>query len=104
MFSPNYLLFIHYSLIILCYNLKKKWSKYMGILDKLERKFRKYAIKDLMKYIVIGQGIVYLLSIFISYRCYKSFGFSINRIMAGEKYGVYLLLFLFLLLEHWQHF
>lgn len=53
----------------------------------LERKLRRYAVRDLMKYIVIGQGIMYLLLLAwptLGYRLYSLMTLSRAALFRGE--------------------
>ena len=53
----------------------------------LERKLRRYSISDLMKYIVIGQGIVYLLLYIwpsLGYQVYSMITLSRSALLRGE--------------------
>lgn len=49
----------------------------------LERKLRRYAIADLMKYIVIGQGIVYILQF-----VWPSLGYALYSMMTLSRAGL----------------
>ncbi len=53
----------------------------------LERKLRRYAIYDLMKYIVIGQGLVYILMYVwpsLGYQVYSMISLSRSAILRGQ--------------------
>lgn len=56
----------------------------MNFLDKLERKYGKYAISNLMLYILLGNGIIFLLDAFTgglaSYFCY----FNLDLVLQGQ--------------------
>ncbi len=59
----------------------------MKMMDKLERKFEKYSIRNLMKYIAVGMGIVYVIAIF-SPDILGVLGFSLKSIMSGEVWRI----------------
>ena len=56
----------------------------MNFLDKLERKYGKYAINNLMKYIVIGNGIVYLLDLITTFSVSNLLAFNLGAILHGQ--------------------
>lgn len=56
----------------------------MNFLDKLERKFGKYAINDLMKYIVIGNGVVFLLQMITNINLSYLLSFNLPAILQGQ--------------------
>lgn len=49
---------------------KKLWSKVMKWIDKLERRYGRYGIPNLMNGILIGQAVVWVLVMFVNYRLY----------------------------------
>lgn len=56
----------------------------MNFLDKLERKYRKYAINDLMKYIIIGNGVIFLLDMITQISISSLLSFDLNAILHGQ--------------------
>lgn len=56
----------------------------MSILDKLERKYRKYSIKNLMIIIIIGNLFVYLMSSFANINLINILLFDSSKILQGE--------------------
>ena len=62
----------------------------------LERKLRRYSIADLMKYIVIGQGIVYLLLYIwpsLGYQVYSMITLSRSALLRGEIWRIITFIF-----------
>ena len=58
---------------------------------ELERKLRRYCIADLMKYIVIGQGIVYILMYIwpsLGYQVYSMITLSRSAILRGQIWRI----------------
>ncbi|OOO00439.1 MAG: hypothetical protein ATN35_07235 [Epulopiscium sp. Nele67-Bin004] len=65
----------------------------MNFLNKLEKKFGKFAIPNLMLYIMFGQGIVFFASMFNPLLWYN-FVFSWERVMAGEIWRLITFIFI----------
>lgn len=70
----------------------------MNFLDKLERKYRKYAINDLMKYIIIGNGVIFLLEMITRISISSLLTFNLNAILHGQIWR--LVTFVFIPDEH----
>ena len=69
--------------------MKLKWYQ------KLERKYRKYAIPDLMKYIVIINAVVFVLNMLVPLsNLYDKFSLDPTRILSGEVWRLVTFLFL----------
>lgn len=69
--------------------MKLKWYQ------KLERKYRKYAIKDLMKYIVIINAVVFVLSMLVPQsNLYAKFSLNPSRVLEGEIWRLVTFLFI----------
>lgn len=63
---------------------------------ELERKLRRYTIADLMKYIIIGQGIVYILMYVwpsLGYRVYSMLTLSRGAILRGQLWRIVTFIF-----------
>lgn len=56
----------------------------MNFLDKLERKYGKYAINDLMKYIIIGNGVIFLLKMITRISISSLLSFNLTAILHGQ--------------------
>ncbi|MGL4363338.1 MAG: hypothetical protein ACRCSG_08770 [Cellulosilyticaceae bacterium] len=56
----------------------------MNFLYKLERKWGKYAIPNLMRYILFGQSIVYMIGLLSNINLSRLFGFNRALIMEGQ--------------------
>nr|WP_302595953.1 rhomboid family intramembrane serine protease [uncultured Cellulosilyticum sp.] len=56
----------------------------MNFLDKLERKYRRYAINDLMKYIIIGNGVIFLLEMITRISISSLLSFNLTAILHGQ--------------------
>lgn len=65
----------------------------MKFIYKLERKFSKYAIPNLMMYIIFGQAIIFLLSMF-NPNLYYNFMFSWSHILQGEIWRLVTFIFI----------
>ncbi len=69
-----------------------------GLIDKLERKFGKLAIKNLMMIIVGAMAIVFLMDIFVSaktgYSLWGRLMFHRESILAGEVWRIFTFIFL----------
>ncbi len=65
----------------------------MNFLDKLERKFGKFAIPNLMLYLMFGQGIVFIASL-VNSALLSNFYFSWPRIMQGEIWRLITFIFI----------
>lgn len=62
----------------------------------LERKLRRYSVSDLMKYIVIGQGIVYMLMYIwpsLGYQVYSMITLSRNALLRGQIWRIVTFIF-----------
>ncbi len=62
----------------------------------LERKLRRYAIADLMKYIVIGQGLVYILMYVwptMGYKLYSLINLSRGALLHGQIWRIFTFVF-----------
>lgn len=57
-------------------------------LQKLQRKFGKFAIKNLMMYIVTGMAILFIADMALPYNIAAMFAFNTNLIMQGEFWRV----------------
>ena len=66
----------------------------MGFLDKMERKYGKYAIKDLMKYIVfINLGVYLLMMLVPNSGIYEKLVFTPQLVMQGEIWRIITFIF-----------
>ena len=52
----------------------------MGFFDKLERKYGRYAVKGLMKYLIV----LYVIGVFTSNVYVDRLSLDISRVMSGE--------------------
>ncbi|WP_054741947.1 rhomboid family intramembrane serine protease [Cellulosilyticum ruminicola] len=66
----------------------------MDFLDKLSRKYGKYAIRDLMKYIIIGNGIIFLLEMITRIRISQLLSFDLNAILHGQIWRIITFVFI----------
>lgn len=66
----------------------------MNFLDKLERKFGKYSIPNLMLYIMMGQAIVYLLSFIGGQTFINYLYFDIHAIFRGQIWRLFTHIFI----------
>lgn len=65
----------------------------MDFLDKLERKFGRYALRNLMSYIILGNAIIFLL-VNLGFAQLKQFVFWREYIMQGEWWRILTFLFI----------
>jgi membrane associated rhomboid family serine protease len=65
----------------------------MDLLNRLERKFRKYAIKDLMKYIAIGNAIIYLFIFMLKIDLYTPLVLIPQLVAQGEFWRLFTFVF-----------
>ncbi len=68
-----------------------------NILADLERRFRRYAIRDFMRYIVIGQAIVYILLLIwptVGYQLYGLLSLSRAGLLRGQIWRLVTFLFI----------
>ncbi len=56
----------------------------MDFLDKLSRKYGKYAIRDLMKYIIIGNGVIFLLEMITRISISSLLSFNLAAVLHGQ--------------------
>lgn len=66
----------------------------MNFLYKLEKKFGKFAIPNLMMYILFGQAIVFLITNLINPALYYNFMFDWSAIMQGEIWRLFTFIFI----------
>ncbi len=66
----------------------------MNFLDKLERKYRKYAISNLMLYILCGNGFVFLLYHLLGPGIYPLIVFDMGAILQGQIWRIITFVFI----------
>lgn len=74
-------------------NKNQKKEVTMKFLNKLERKFGKYAIPNLMFYLIFGQGIVFFATL-INPSLYYNFLFNWDAILSGEIWRLITFIFI----------